>query len=461
MCHCGRIIGAAILVCLAGCATYQPKDLEPAAAQARLDSRRLDDAGLRRFLVAQGLAETGAWDLPRLTLAAFYFQPELEVARAELVAVEAEMQAAGQRPNPSFTFAPGRSEATPGGISPWILTYALSIPVEFPGRRDYRVAVAGRKVEGARLALAARAWTVHSAVRRAWIDWGAAEAAAQLSREQVPLLGRAAELVEAQVRAGDIGPLAAAQARTELSRAGLAAREAERAVTSARSHLAEAIGVSLTAVAELPLADGGRIDAAEVPAIAEARAWAARNRADVLGALVDYAVAQSALQEEVARQYPDLQLGPGYQFDQGTGKWSLGLGVTLPLFHQQQGSIAAAEARRTAAAARFSALQNRVLAEVDRAVADYASVLAEEESVGGLRRSLERQLQLYRAQFAAGEISRLELTRAEIAVAEQKRLELEARVRAARVRGALEDAVQRPLRWPESAWRQSPQTAAR
>lgn len=440
---------------LAGCVAYQGKDLTASATQAQLDSRRLDDAGLRQFLVARGGAETGPWDLPRLTLAAFYFQPELEVARAELAVAEAEKQAAGARPNPAFAFTPGQSEATPGGISPWILGYALSIPVELAGRRDHRVALAGQKVEVARLALAARAWAVHSAVRRALIDLDAAEAAGRLWREQLPLLARAAQLVEAQARAGDIGPLMAAQTRTELNRATLAAREAERGVINARSRLAEAIGVSLAAVTDLPISAQGLADRVELPAVAEARTWAAQNRPDLLAALAEYAAAQAALQGEVARQYPDLQLGPGYQLDQGEGKWSLGLSVSLPIFHHQQGPIAAAEARRTAAAARFLALQNRVMAEVDRAAADYSSVLAEGDSVGALRKNLARQTEILRAQFAAGEISRLDLTRMEIALAEQTRLELDARARIARTRGALEDAVRRPLSWPEAAWREA------
>lgn len=449
-------VGAPILVCLAGCATYQPKDLAPAATQAQLEGRRLDDAGLRQFLAAHGSMETGPWDLPRLTLAAFYFSPDLEVARAELAAAEAERRAAGERPNPAFTFTPGRSDATAGGISPWILGYALSIPVELGGRRGQRVAIAGEQLEVARLALAARAWSVHGAVRRAWLDVAAAEAAGRLWREQSQWVARVADLVEAQVQAGESGPVVAAQARAERERVALAAREAARAAVAARSRLAEVIGVPLAAMAELPISDDGLAAAEELPAVSEAREWAARNRADLLGALAEYAAAQAVLQQEVARQYPDLQLGPGYQLDQGTGKWSLGLGVTLPLFHQQQGPIAAAEARRAAAAARFVSRQNQVLAEVDRAVADYASVRAESENVRALRQNRERQLQLLRAQLAAGEISHLDLMRAEVALAEHNRLELEARARAARTRGALEDAVQRPLRWPEAVWRESP-----
>ncbi len=209
----------------------------------------------------------------------------------------------------------------------------------------------------------------------------------------------------------------------------------------------------LGAINEIRLSGGGLVDAPPPSATTEARAWAPLNRADLLGALAAYAASQAVLQGEIARQYPNLTLGPGYQLDQGKEKWSVGIGVTLPVFNRNEGPIAAAEASRAAAAANFLAVQNRVLAEVDRAVADYASVQADLEMVRGLRTTLERQTRLMRSRHEAGEISRLELVRAEMELVDQSRTELAARRRAAHALGAFEDAVQRPLAWSELAWR--------
>ena len=67
---------------------------------------------------------------------------------------------------------------------------------------------------------------------------------------------------------------------------------------------------------------------------------------------------------------------------------------------------------------------------------------------------------LAQAQQAAGETSRLDLVRAQIELADNTRAELEARVRATRALGALEDAVQRPIDWTDSVWRSNPRSAA-
>lgn len=448
------------LAALGGCATYQARDLTPAKTQEQLDRRQLTDPGLEKYLVRHLLPAAAEWDLSRLTLAAFYFNPELAVARAQLAEAEAGVRTAAARPNPTFSFSPGRNENSSGGVTPWILGYALDIPVELAGKRGYRTAEARHHLDVARFNLASLAWTIRSAVRRALTDLRGSEATAELWRKQTPLLERAAQLVDAQVAAGDASPLQAAQARVALNRAALAVRESERAVLSARSDLAAAIGVPLAALANT------RLDTAELAgtgtslATAEARSWAAQNRADLLASLASYAAAQAALQYEIARQYPDLKVGPGYQFDQGEGKWSLSLGFELPVFHQNQGPIAVAEARREVESSRFLALQHRVLAEVDRAAGAYDLSLGEVEMIATLRASLERQTKIVRAQQAAGETSRLELIRSEIELADQARAEIEARQRVARALTDLEAAVQRPLSWPESSWR-TPAVAAR
>ena len=426
---------------LAGCATYQPKDLKPAATQAQLESRTLKDEGLQRFLATHNAPIAPEWDLARLTLAAFYFSPELDLARAQLAETEAGVRTAAARPNPSFNFTPGYNQDATGGVTPWILGYALDLPLELAGKRTYRTAEARAQAEAARLNLASAAWATRTAVRRALTDLHAAESAAALWREQRPLLAQAVQIVEAQVKAGEVSPLEAAQSRIALNRAALAARESDRAVTLARSRLAEAIGVPLMALSDVRLSYLGLTEPIAPLDFIEARRMAAQNRADLLAALSDYAASQSALQGEIARQYPDISVGPGYQLDQGEGKWSLSLGVTLPVFHQNQGPIAAAQARRESAAAKFLSLQHRVLAEVDRTAAAYTSALGDLETINALRANLTQQARTLRAQQAAGETSRLDLTRAQLELADNARAELDARVRAEQALTAFEEAV--------------------
>ena len=150
-------------------------------------------------------------------------------------------------------------------------------------------------------------------------------------------------------------------------------RRAPATLADARVRVADAIGVSVKALegAELRFDLFARPSTATELMSAAARDEALRHRADILGALADYAASQSALQLEIAKQYPDVHLGPGYQYDQGDNKCTLGAHAELPVLNQNQGPIAEAAARREEAAAQFNAVQAKVLAEIERAVAAF------------------------------------------------------------------------------------------
>ena len=74
--------------------------------------------------------------------------------------------------------------------------------------------------------------------------------------------------------------------------------------------------------------------------------YALLNRLDIREALARYQAAEARLRLEVARQYPDITLSPGFLWDQGDLVWSVGAAILAPLFDINQGPIGEAEAAR-------------------------------------------------------------------------------------------------------------------
>ena len=124
---------------------------------------------------------------------------------------------------------------------------------------------------------------------------------------------------------------------------------------------------------------------------AQVRDAALTNRTDILGALADYAASQSALQLEIAKQYPDIHFGPLYQYNNGDHQFTLSVSAEIPLLNQNQGPIAEATARRTEAAAKFNALQAKVINQIDRAVAAYRVSLENFAALQALAQSQKQQ----------------------------------------------------------------------
>jgi outer membrane protein TolC len=435
---------AVLLACSCGCTHFQPKPINPAKTAAAFEARSLNDAGLRRFIATNLNHEVTAWDVPALTLVALYFHPDLDVARAQWAVARAGIHTAGEWPNPSVTLAPGY-DTTRSELSPWFPLVAFDIPIETAGKRDFRLAQAQFTAEAARLRLATTAWQVRSRVRSGFVALLAARVSETLLLQQQKLQDENLRLLEKQLAAGGASAFDLTQSRITAQGAQLAWRDAQRKSREALGQLAEALGVPVAALRDVKFATEANDKLPEALPAAKARRQALLRRADLLAALADYAATQSVLQLEIAKQYPDLHLGPGYQYDQGDNKWTLGLTLTLPLLNRNQGAIGEAEARRAEAAAKFSALQAAVLAELDRALTGLEAARLKLTDTEKLLLQLQQQERTTQALQAAGEISQGELLALRLPLAAATLARLEAKTQAQQAIGALEDAVQLPL----------------
>ena len=172
-------------------AALEPAPLAPDAAASAFNARSLADPGLRSF-EERSLGRSietwppAEWDLETLSLAALYFNPQLDEARASVAESQAALKTAGARPNPTLS-------VTPGVPSPYLLTLDLSFPLETAGKRGYRIQAARNLELASRLELAQTAWTIRSAVRAALLDY-------LMSLQSLDLLRSEAEERETQVR---------------------------------------------------------------------------------------------------------------------------------------------------------------------------------------------------------------------------------------------------------------------
>ena len=170
-----------------------------------------------------------------------------------------------------------------------------------------------------------------------------------------------------------------------------------------------------------------------------------RGRSDILSALSDYAAAEAELRLQIAKQYPDVHLNPGYQFDQGDNKWTLGITFELPVLNQNQGPIAEARARRQEAAARFTELQAKVIGEIDRTVAAYRAANEQLTAADSLLDAERQQQQSVEAQLRAGAADPLDLLNVQFELGAAALAQLDGQARLQQSVGALEDALQRPI----------------
>jgi outer membrane protein TolC len=456
-----RLVPLAGILFLAGCAAqhYHAAPIISGDTASRFEARNLADSGLQKF-VEQNAGHPvspwppATWDLQTLSLAALYFNPALDSARARVAGTEAAVVTAGARPNPTLSISPGVP-------TPYLLTLDFAIPIETAGKRGYRVQAARSLDQASRFDLADSAWTVRSGVRSALLNYIISSQNLEMFRSEEKARRDQVNILERILSAGEIPRQNVDLARIELSKSHLAISTTEGQLDEARAILAAAIGIPVAGLQGAQFAWPG----VENPPTAESfspekiQRDAVVNRMDIRRALAQYAAAEAGLQLEIARQYPDINLGPGYTYEETHSFFTVGASSTIPLFNRNQGPIAEAEARRKEAAAALVERQAQVIARSERALAVYTSALKELSEAESLRKLQEDQLQITQQAIRSGTDIRLNLDSVEIQILILDRARLDALVRAQRALGELEDAVQKPLD-PGAAFAITPESPA-
>lgn len=459
-------LAGCLTVLAAGCASYHPQALSPADIANAYDSRTLGDQRLQKFIEAE-LGRSGkagpppAWSLSTLTLAAIYYHPDIAIANARLWGAEAGVITARQRPNPSLSMTNVFGQAVvagavPAGAAAMTVGPVIDFVIETFGKREDRTAQAQHLADSARWDLATSGWQVRARVRTALLNLWAARQRLVLTHRQLDLQEQLVGLFERRLAVGEASSVDVMLVRVARAQIALSIRSLEQAESAARAQLATALGVPVRALDGVDLSLDAFRDPPPIPAnpdTGQLRRDALTKRTDVQASLQEYDAAQSALKLQIANQYPNITLSPGYNYDFGVNKYIVGVGADpLPIFNQNQGPIAQALANRQQAAASFTALQAQISGAIDQAAAAYRAATQSVTTGDALLADDERRERQIASQFRAGQVDRVTLVTAGLGVAATSLSRFDAVAQQRQAIGALEDALQQPLfdpgHWP-------------
>jgi cobalt-zinc-cadmium efflux system outer membrane protein len=447
---------ALLALLLLACTRYQPQPLDLTAHPAEYRVRHLSDAAILSLVTefAGAISDSG-WTDRQLALAALRFRPELSRARAEWRAARAGEVSAGARPQPGAQADVERAVSGADGASPWAVSLAGLYSVELGGKRGARVAQAHARTAVAEAELRLVAWQVVSQVRSAVVDsWRARQELADAEIE-AETLEQIRALTESRYREAVLTSSELARAGGEVQAARTTVSEARGALLTSEAGLSRAIAVPAAALDSVRLASPTVAGCEWLDSLGRdsVEATALRSRAEVSQALARYALAEADLRQQVAQQYPDLELGPGFIWDQGVHRWTLLLTLPRLLLNRNRGPIAEAVAQRTAAAARVAEAQEQVLGETGAGQLGCGAAGVELAAADTQLVAAERAAQLAGLAFQRGETGRIEVAQAELSLLRARRTQHAARRRLVGAGLEIEHAAgvwhENAARWPD------------
>ncbi len=410
------VIGALSLAMLSACDS-EPYRSVPLNAELTLKAfaeRSLTALPLAEFVLRQGRADSSwppsQWTWSDLELVGLFYQPDLAVASARQQVAQLAA-AAGQHSPMNLGLLFEHHGDAAGKPSSWSYGVEGEMPVAAGDRRTARLEQATAQLDAARFDTAATQWEIQIRILRCFIELFAARTDLALLRQENSSRAEQQAMLVKRFDSGAASSAELSNARQRMRAGKLATSQAAIRDAEALAALAKAVGVGTAALRDVEFNFG------ELPELslaadsnARVRALALHEHADLQRLLAEYASAEAAVKLEVARQFPEFSLKPGYLWDQGDNRWSLALGWLVPPTIGNRQAIREAETKRQLVAQQFMARQAAIIAEIaaatarDRLAADAAT---HSQAIVEAARASEIRL---RQAYQAGAADRVELT---------------------------------------------------
>jgi outer membrane protein TolC len=406
-------------IILAGCSfqKYVAKPVEPTAYVTKFKENDPSSAEFNQYLLNNGFAADllpiQEWGLDELTYCALFFHPSLDVVRAQWRLAQTAETSAAERAVPTINGNIAHSDDSDPTKKPFAFGLSIDIPIETANKRNVRIENAQHLSQSAKLEIAQIAWQLRNNIAQTLTEYHFNEAQLRLLTEEELRRHEIVTMYQKRVSAG-------AASNIELSNSKLLLQTVSSTLNSAKqnklvllSKLASNIGLPLTKVETLSLANDTELRLSNIPNT-DLQTTALLNRLDIRIALERYAAAESKLKLEIAKQYPDLVISPGAAYEFGDNIWSLGLSGLLTLLNKNKLGIAEATQLREVEAAQFEALQTKVILDANVANAEVNQGKQGIEHQKILFDQQQSNTQRMQRKLDAGEIDRLEMTYAKL-----------------------------------------------
>ena len=455
-----KIIAIAIACSLLlACAAekYQSKPLNAGQTTAKMLAKDVASPEFNAYLIKQGYQDAAlpftTWGLDELTLCALYYNPKLDVAKAQLGLANAKIESAGVKQNPTLNASLAHSNQANGDKQPWAYGLNVEIPIETANKREIRVEEAQANAAVGRMDVADTAWQLRNQIAKDLIEYHQNIANVQLLQAEQATQNEIADMLQKRVQSG-------LASKTELSTVQLTQLKAQSALygeqaksAEINARLATDVGLSAEKFKQItlkPLAidtelsqQTSMLDANFVNKNLQGSALL--NRIDIRRSLAKYAAAEAKIKLEIAKQTPDISLSPGIAFEFGDSIWSLGFSTLLNLLHKNPTQIAEAKQLREIEGAQFEALQAQIIGDLNRTYAQYEASM---QHLNLAQSQYTSQLQHHKKlqkQFDAGLIDRLALKQALLSNHIAQQQVLTAQFEVLKATSEIENVMQVPL----------------
>lgn len=373
--------------------------------------------------------------------------PGVQNALAEYRAALARAGIPTPWPNPGFEVGPEYGFGPDVDVNRVVPFGSLSISIPLSGRLGRQDELNQARAQLARANALATFRELYLELRARYIRLAVSRKREIVRRSVLASARESLSAAEKLVAAGVASALDLSLSRLEHARERGRMVDAQLASTNAAADFADLVAVPASRLGALPETALPRVPA-EAPGMDRLQELIIEEHPGLFRGRAEYEVAERQLHLEVAKQYPDLVLGPSLRGETGDRKTVLGLslGVELPLFDRNQQAIAEARKRREQVRTNYVGEAHRILTAVERARAAVALSMEQHRILRDEVLPVARSnVDIAKRSVAAGAAAALQLLDAERSLRQVRIDVLEAQLGEQAAWSDLEKAVGVPL----------------
>lgn len=301
-----------------------------------------------RFNPADGIS------LVEAEVIALVYNPDLRLARLKAGIAKAEANYAGRWEDPEL--GADVLEVTDKVPEPWVIGSSLSLTIPLSGRLAVEKKRAKAEVRAKLAALAEAEWETRMQLRKAWFEWSAHGLRLEQTQAIAASLEAVSESTSKLAESGEMPRIEStlftierASREAEIGKLRGKLRESEQTIRSLMGMAPEILLPLRASMATRTRAKTGKLE---------------KDNLKLIRLREEYLVAELKLWREIRKQYPDLQLGPQFEEEQGVSKYGAFAAIPLPIFNSNRGGIAKARAERELSRAAYETELERKLGQL-------------------------------------------------------------------------------------------------
>lgn len=406
-----------LLTACGGNQAYVAAPLNRNDTYSQLLQKTLDDKAYHEFRHSLGLsANNKTLDLQELHVATLFFNPQLQQSIANIPVAKAEKIITTARKNPRLQLPIEHHSDTSDDRPPWLLGLVANIIYERSEKREARGIRADANIEMSRIAVYGQAWDIANQLTKHYWQLVNHQKNLHIIEEEIQLHQQVLDFLSRREELGEASSFEINTARLNLQRVVLEESQVQIQRNQSFQNIVQLLGVhpqhiSIDMINEENNAQ--TLIQREIDAGLSQEA-ALHQRFDVQTAMLEYSQVEADLILAIERQYPDIQISPGFIFEQDDKIWQLTTSWLLPIFDKPARHIEAALLKRTAKQAEFLALQTSIVANIHTRLSAYQLHQQAYRVANELLDNFQQRQEQYQRQYDLGALSGLAFTRTKL-----------------------------------------------